>query len=57
MKPLIITGDIAALGGIAAAVLHILPELAGTVTALLGAIWYCMLIYDKLKKRKIQDDA
>jgi hypothetical protein len=52
MKVLFITGDMAAMGGIIGLVTHILPEAAGTIAAILGGLWYSVMLYDRLVKKK-----
>jgi hypothetical protein len=53
MKPLLITGDIAALGGVIGATVHLLPEAAGTIAALLGGLWYGVMLWDRIVNKKV----
>lgn len=52
MRVALVTTDAAALGGILLGVTHVLPEVVGTAAALLGCVWYGILIYDRLRGRK-----
>ena len=50
--PLLITGDVAAMSGIFAGLLHVLPAIEGAVATGLGGLYYAILLYDRIIKKR-----